>query len=75
MEVRTTDGKVLVRQPKSVPGDPHNPVSQELLEAKFRASIARRFVPRRQGAILELFGDQRRLEAMAVDEFVDLFVM
>ena len=40
MEVRTTDGKVLVRQPKSVPGDPHNPVSQELLEAKFRDCVA-----------------------------------
>ena len=40
VEVRTTNGKVLVRQPKSVPGDPHNPVSQELLEAKFRDCVS-----------------------------------
>ena len=40
VEIRTTDGRVLIRQPHSVPGDPHNPVSQELLEAKFRDCLS-----------------------------------
>jgi 2-methylcitrate dehydratase PrpD len=40
VEIRTRDGRVLSRQPRSVPGDPHNPVSQELLEAKFRDCVA-----------------------------------
>ncbi|MBI3045505.1 MAG: bifunctional 2-methylcitrate dehydratase/aconitate hydratase [Betaproteobacteria bacterium] len=45
-----------------------------LLEAKFRTNLARRFTPERQAAILGLCKDQRRLEATAVNEFVDLFV-
>ncbi len=46
----------------------------ELL-AKFETNLARRFPSRRQAAILELCGDQRRLEATPVSEFMDLFVI
>ncbi|MCK9512399.1 MAG: bifunctional 2-methylcitrate dehydratase/aconitate hydratase [Pigmentiphaga sp.] len=45
-----------------------------LLEAKFRKNLARRFAPRRQQAILNVSLDQGRLEAMAVHEYVDLYV-
>ena len=40
VEIRTKDGRVLVSQPDSVPGDPKSPVSQELLEEKFRDCIS-----------------------------------
>jgi 2-methylcitrate dehydratase len=46
-----------------------------LLEAKFKTNLARRFPPKQAHAILELCQDQRRLEAMPVNEFVDLFVI
>lgn len=46
-----------------------------LLEAKFRANLARRLPPKRQQAILALCLDQARLEATPVHEFVDLFVV
>jgi 2-methylcitrate dehydratase len=44
-----------------------------LLEAKFRTNLARRFAAKQQNAILEVCGNQQRLEAMPVNEFVDLF--
>jgi len=46
-----------------------------LLEAKFRANLARRLPPKRQQAILALCANQARLEATPVYEFVDLFVV
>ena len=46
-----------------------------LLEAKFRANLARRFPEKQRGAILELFRDSQRLEATPVNEFVDMFVI
>jgi 2-methylcitrate dehydratase len=46
-----------------------------LLEAKFRRNLARRFPKERCGAILELCGDPKRLEATPANEFVDLFVI
>jgi len=46
-----------------------------LLEAKFRTNLARRFPPKQQRAILAACRDQARLEAMPVQEFVDLFVV
>jgi 2-methylcitrate dehydratase len=45
------------------------------LLAKFETNLARRFPPKRQQAILTLCGDQKRLEATPVHEFVDLFVI
>jgi 2-methylcitrate dehydratase len=46
-----------------------------LLVAKFRTNLARRFPAKQQAAIAELCRDQQRLEATAVNEFVDLFVI
>ena len=46
-----------------------------LLEAKFRTNLARRFAPKQQKAILEVSLDQARLEAMPVNEYVDLYVI
>ena len=46
-----------------------------LLEAKFRTNLARRFPVRQQNAILEVSLDQKKLEAMAVHEYVDLYVI
>lgn len=40
VEVRLKDGRVLSRQVDSVPGDPHNPVGREMLEAKFRDCVS-----------------------------------
>jgi 2-methylcitrate dehydratase len=45
------------------------------LEAKFKTNLARRFPARQQRAILDVALDQARLEAMPVNEFVDLFVI
>jgi 2-methylcitrate dehydratase len=44
-----------------------------LLEAKFRTNLARRFVEKRQRAILDVSLDQARLEAMPVHDYVDLY--
>ncbi len=45
-----------------------------LLEAKFRTNLARRFVDKRQRQILDVSLDQTRLESMAVNDYVDLYV-
>jgi 2-methylcitrate dehydratase len=45
-----------------------------LLEAKFRSNLARRFVDKRQRRILDVSLDQKRLESMTVNEYVDLYV-
>jgi 2-methylcitrate dehydratase len=46
-----------------------------LLEAKFRTNLARRFPARQQEAILAVSLDQKKLEAMPVHEYVDLYVI
>jgi len=46
-----------------------------LLEAKFRTNLARRFPAKQQNAILAVSLDQQRLEAMPVNEYVDLYVI
>lgn len=46
-----------------------------LLEAKFRTNLARRFPKKQQDAILAVSLDQKRLESMPVNEYVDLFVI
>jgi 2-methylcitrate dehydratase len=45
-----------------------------LLEAKFRQNLARRFPDWQQKAILNVSLDQEKLEAMAVHDYVDLYV-
>ena len=44
-----------------------------LLEAKFRRNLARRFAPAQQQAILTVSMDAKRLAAMPVNEYVDLY--
>ncbi|PLZ00844.1 2-methylcitrate dehydratase [Burkholderia sp. WAC0059] len=46
-----------------------------LLVEKFRTNLARRFPQKQQQAILDVSLDQARLEAMPVDEYVDLYVI
>jgi 2-methylcitrate dehydratase len=46
-----------------------------LLEAKFRTNLARRFPAKQQQAVLEASLDQKKLEAMPVNEYVDLYVI
>jgi len=46
-----------------------------LLEAKFRTNLARRFPAKQQKAILDVSLDQKKLEAMPVNEYVDLYVI
>lgn len=46
-----------------------------LLEEKFKANLATRFVPQRCAQIFELAKDQARLEATPVHRFVDLLVI
>jgi 2-methylcitrate dehydratase len=46
-----------------------------LLEAKFRTNLARRFPPKQQKRILDVSLDQQKLEAMPVNEYVDLYVI
>ncbi len=44
-----------------------------LLVAKFRTNLARRFQPDQQNAILDASLDQARLEALSVNDYVDLY--
>ncbi len=46
-----------------------------LLEAKFRTNLARRFPVKQQKAILDVSLDQKTLESMPVNEYVDLYVI
>ena len=46
-----------------------------VLEAKFQASLATRFIESRCDEIIELCDDQHRLEQTPVHEFMDLFVI
>ncbi|WP_269506378.1 bifunctional 2-methylcitrate dehydratase/aconitate hydratase [Burkholderia sp. IMCC1007] len=46
-----------------------------LLVEKFRTNLARRFPAKQQQAILDVSLDQAKLEAMPVDEYVDMYVI
>ncbi|MEP6938760.1 MAG: bifunctional 2-methylcitrate dehydratase/aconitate hydratase [Rudaea sp.] len=46
-----------------------------LLEAKFRTNLARRFPVKQQKMILDVSLDQKKLEAISVNEYVDLYVI
>lgn len=46
-----------------------------LLEQKFRTNLARRFPRNKQDAILAVSLDQKKLEAVPVHEYVDLYVV
>ena len=60
VEIRTKDGQVFSCQPDGVPGDPHHPVSDELLEAKFRDCVsfsAQRVAPDRVQSAIDAIRD------------------
>ena len=60
VEIRTRDGRVLRCQPEKLPGNPDNPVDQELLDAKFRDCIsfaARPVAESNATRAMELIGD------------------
>ncbi|HYM17782.1 MAG TPA: 2-methylcitrate dehydratase, partial [Micropepsaceae bacterium] len=46
-----------------------------LLIEKFRVNLARKFPPARQQKILDVSLDQARLEAMSVDDYVELYAL
>ena len=46
-----------------------------LLVDKFKTNLARQFPPKQQTAILAVSLDQKKLEAMPVNEYVDLYVI
>ena len=46
-----------------------------LLEAKFKANLATRYVPQRSAAIFDLCADADKLNATAVHRFVEAFVL
>jgi 2-methylcitrate dehydratase len=46
-----------------------------LLEEKFKTNLARQFPAKQQKAILDVSLDQKKLEAMPVHEYVDLYVI
>ena len=65
VEIRTKDGRTLSCRPEGVPGDPNHPVSDELLEAKFRdcVSFSARPVPQANvDAAVEMIRDLERVE-------------
>jgi 2-methylcitrate dehydratase PrpD len=60
VEVCTRDGRTLAHQAPGVPGDPNNPVSQDLLEAKFRDCASFAVNPLRKSdveKVIELVAD------------------
>jgi 2-methylcitrate dehydratase len=46
-----------------------------VLVEKFKTNLARRFPSKQQKAILDLCMDAKKLEATAVNEFVDMFII
>jgi 2-methylcitrate dehydratase len=46
-----------------------------LLVEKFKTNLARQFPVKQQNAILDISLDQKKLEEMAVHEYVDLYVI
>ena len=46
-----------------------------LLVEKFKTNLARQFPVKQQQAILAVSLDQKKLEAMSVNEYVDLYVI
>jgi 2-methylcitrate dehydratase PrpD len=65
VEIAMRDGKVHTHRPDGVPGDPRHPVSDELLEAKFRDCVSFSALPVPQENVdraIELIGNLEDLE-------------
>ena len=75
VEIRTRDGRVLLRQPDGVPGDPQHPVDWHLLETKFRDCVSFSRTPVRSKNIDAAIERIRNLEQLAdVSEVIRLLV-
>jgi 2-methylcitrate dehydratase PrpD len=73
VEIRTVDGRMLSCRPDGMPGDPRNPVSTELLEAKFRDCISFSARPVVADRIDSALGMIRKFETVAdVSEIIRL---
>jgi 2-methylcitrate dehydratase len=70
---KSSTPKVEVEYPAGHPR--RRPEFMPTLQKKFRSSLARRYVPRRQAQIQTLCDDPARLEATPVHRFVDLFAL
>ena len=46
-----------------------------MLEAKFRTNLARMFPAKQQARILEVSLDQKKVEAISVNDYVDMYVI
>jgi 2-methylcitrate dehydratase PrpD len=75
VEIRMRGGKVFSHRPDGVPGDPRHPVSEELLEAKFRDCVSFSATPVPRENVDRAIGLVRNLEDMTdVTEIVRLLV-
>jgi 2-methylcitrate dehydratase PrpD len=75
VEIRLKDGRVFSRQVKGVPGDPHNPVTREMIEAKFRDCVAFSASPIAQANVERAIALARDLENVPdVSEIVRVLV-
>ncbi|MGN6207503.1 bifunctional 2-methylcitrate dehydratase/aconitate hydratase [Asticcacaulis sp.] len=77
LTVELTDGTVLDEVPVEYPiGHKRRRADGiPLLEAKFKTNLARRFPAKQQAAILKVSLDQQALEAMQVNDYVDMYVI
>jgi 2-methylcitrate dehydratase len=77
LTVELTDGRVLDEVVVEYPVGHRRRRAEgrPLLEAKFRRNLARRFSAERQRAILDASLGRARLEAMPVNDYVDLYVI
>jgi 2-methylcitrate dehydratase len=77
LTVELIDGTILPEEVVEYPIG-HRRRRQEgmpVLVEKFKTNLARRFPQKQQKAILDVSLDRRRLEAMPVNEYVDLYVI
>ena len=65
VEIRLKDGRVLSRQVKGVPGDPDNPVTRDMIEAKFRDCVAFAATPLAQASVERAIALVRDLESIS----------
>jgi 2-methylcitrate dehydratase PrpD len=65
VEIRLEDGRVFSRRVAGVPGDPHNPVTREMIEAKFRDCVAFADSPIPQGNVERAIALVRDLENLS----------
>ena len=68
VDIKLRDGRVLSRKAEGVPGDPHHPIAQNQLEAKFRDCLsfaAKPVAPQDIDRAIALIGDLDKLDDAA----------